>query len=101
MGTEQRRGGAMDAKTILVVEDDDVTRAGFGLVLSDHGYTVGLAADGKEALDYVQANGPPVLIILDMLMPRMDGWQFLKRRDPGWRSVPVVVTTALPVASSE
>jgi CheY-like chemotaxis protein len=91
----------MDTKTILVVEDDEETRTGFGMVLQDHGYAVGLAADGQEALDYVQNNGPPDLIFLDMMMPRMDGWQFLKRRGARWRSVPVLLVTALPISCNE
>ena len=91
----------MYAKTILVVEDDDVTREGFGSVLKEHGYKVDLASTGQHALDYLQRNGPPDLIVLDMLMQGMDGWQFLKYRDKKWRSVPVLIATALSVASKE
>ena len=92
---------ALAAKTILIVEDDDATREGFGMVLSEHGYKVGLASTGQHALDYLQANGPPDLIVLDMLMQGIDGWQFLKRRDKKWRQVPILIATALSVASKE
>ena len=91
----------MDPKTILVVEDDDISRAGFATVLSDHGYQVGLAANGQEALDYVQDHGAPDLIILDMLLPGLDGWHFLKRRDARTASAPVLIVTALGIASKQ
>jgi CheY-like chemotaxis protein len=89
----------MDTKTILVIEDDDVARTGFGTILTDHGYRVALASSGLDGLDYLDKYDPPDLIILDMLMPDMDGWQFLKHRDARWARVPVFIVTALPIAS--
>jgi len=83
------------------VEDDDATREGFGIVLKDHGYRVALARNGQDALEYLQANDPPDLISLDMFMPGMDGWHFLKLRNRRWLSVPVIVTTALKIGSDE
>jgi CheY-like chemotaxis protein len=91
----------MEAKTILVIEDDDVTRMGFGTLFTDRGYRVALAGSGEDGLEYLEKYNPPDLIILDMLMPGMDGWQFLKRRDARWGGVPVFIVTALPVASGE
>jgi CheY-like chemotaxis protein len=91
----------MDPKIILVIEDDDTTRESFGSILSQHGYNVALARSGQEGLEYLQTHNPPDLIILDMFLPGMDGWQFLKYKAARWRSVPVLVTTALSVASDE
>ena len=91
----------MDGKTILVVEDDDVTREGFGIVLKEHGYQVAFARNGQDALEYLQTHDAPDLISLDMFMPGMDGWHFLKLRNRRWLSVPVLVTTALKVGSDE
>jgi CheY-like chemotaxis protein len=91
----------MNTKTILVVEDDDITRTGFGTVLRDRGYKVGLAANGQQALEYVQNYGQPDLIILDMLLPDVDGWNFLRRRDARTAAVPVLIVTALGVASNQ
>ncbi len=91
----------MDAKTILIVEDDDETREGFAIVLSDHGYQVASARTGQDALEYLQTHSLPALIILDMFMPGMDGWYFLKLWKRHWDTVPVLVTTALKVGSDE
>jgi putative two-component system response regulator len=91
----------MPAKMILVIENDDDTRLGFSEILSGRGYRVALAASGGDGLRYLQTNDPPNLIILDMLMRGMDGWQFLKYRDARWPFVPVLIATALPVASAE
>ncbi len=98
---DQRRGGAMAAKTILVVEDDDATREGFGIVLKEHGYRVALVCTGQDALEYLQTHDAPDLISLDMFMPGMDGWHFLRLRKPRWLAVPVVITTALRIGSDE
>jgi CheY-like chemotaxis protein len=87
-------------QTILVVEDDDVTRTGFGEVLSAHGYRVALAASGREALAYLRDYPQPDLIILNMFMPGMDGWHFLKERAFRWTAVPIIITTALGNANS-
>jgi CheY-like chemotaxis protein len=89
---------ATPAKTILVVEDDPTTRAWIGTVLGEHGYAVPLAANGQEALDDLREHSAPDLILLDMLTPIMDGWQFLKHRDAQWSSIPVLIATALSVA---
>jgi CheY-like chemotaxis protein len=54
------------------------------------------AADGRAALAYLRCHPAPRLILLDLMMPVMDGWQFLaeRHRDPGLAAVPVVVCTA-------
>ena len=86
-------------QTILVVEDDDATSAAFSEFLTEHGYKVSLAPNGQEALDYLRDYPAPDLIILDMFMPRMDGWQFLKQWGFRWTSIPVLIATAMGVAS--
>jgi CheY-like chemotaxis protein len=88
-------------RTILVVEDDHVTRVGFGEVLTEHGYRVVLGSNGRDALGYLHDHPAPDLIILDMLTPGMDGWQFLKERDAHWAAIPVLITTALSIANDE
>ncbi len=64
-------------KTILVVDDDASTRDWLIGVLTGHGYRALSAAHGDEALRYLQANPLPDLMLLDMLMPNLDGWELL------------------------
>src|SRR5262249_41248351 len=90
-------------KLILVVEDNEVVREGMPVVLGRFGCKVSLAADGSEALALLRGGLRPHLILLDMLTPGLDGWGFLdqRRRDPALVVIPVVITTALGVASEE
>ncbi len=89
-----RRGSAGDAPKVLVVEDDDATRAMLRRALEKEGWTVSEAVNGKAGLEQVAAD-PPALILLDLMMPEMDGFEFLEglRRNGGPRP-PVVVITA-------
>jgi CheY-like chemotaxis protein len=81
--------------TILVVEDNDVAREGLAAILRREGYTVALAANGQEALDRLKDHPAPALILLDMLMPVLDGWHFLEQLqcDLPRATVPIIVTT--------
>jgi CheY-like chemotaxis protein len=80
---------------ILVVEDDDAIRALVSDVLRDDGYVVHEAANGLEALDQLRRERPD-LIVLDLMMPVMDGWTFVEecRRKHDCDGVPIVVTSA-------
>lgn len=82
--------------TILVVEDDPDLRLVHSEILSHEGYTVLAASDGVEALELVENEGPPAVILLDLRMPRMNGWDLADRlrRRPGWRDIPIVVVAA-------
>ena len=64
-------------KSVLVVDDDPDIRDFLSMVLEAEGYRVACARDGREALDRVRRD-PPDAILLDIMMPRMDGWRFLK-----------------------
>jgi CheY-like chemotaxis protein len=90
--TEQCRG----ARYILVVDDDDDLRETMELLLSTKGHAVVTAANGAEALESLQV-GPthPCVILLDLMMPVMDGFEMLRRMgaDPRLSAVPVVVLT--------
>lgn len=66
-------------KTILVVDDDPAIREAVRGILTDEGFEVALAEDGVAALECLASMPPPSLILLDLRMPRMDGWQFLAR----------------------
>jgi CheY-like chemotaxis protein len=83
--------------TVLVVEDNDDIRELVSLVLTTEGYQVREAQHGKEALDILDAMGEqPCLVLLDMMMPVMDGFAFLQslRKQHKLLSMPVVVVTA-------
>jgi two-component system, cell cycle sensor histidine kinase and response regulator CckA len=83
-------------RRILVVEDDQdilVTLAG---LLEDEGYDVQSVCDARDALERLRRGPPPELIILDLMMPGMDGWEFrtIQRADPSLSSIPVVAISA-------
>jgi CheY-like chemotaxis protein len=80
---------------VLIVEDDDDVREFMDLLLSTSGYETMNARDGCEALEKMRAR-LPCLVLLDLQMPRMDGWEFREHqlRDPSLAQVPVVCITA-------
>ena len=80
---------------ILLVDDDRDTRLRLRAILEQDGWTVAEAGDGKQALDIV-THAPPKVILLDLIMPVMDGFTFLARvrERPGCKDIPVVVYTA-------
>jgi len=82
---------------ILVVEDDRVVRQVVSDVLVDAGYAVAKAADGADALDQLHEH-PADAILLDLMMPVMDGWTFLDAiaQDAQLRSIPVGIMSAVP-----
>ena len=83
-------------KTLLVVDDHADARDSLEILLRLVGYDVVTAANGKEALDLLGSGLAPDLILLDMLMPVLDGWHFLERlqRDAPQPRAPIIVTTA-------
>jgi CheY-like chemotaxis protein len=81
---------------ILIVEDDDDIREALTQILELEGYVVREAVNGREALDICAEDPPPHLILLDLMMPVMDGWQFRSEqmKDPRLAKIPVVVISA-------
>jgi CheY-like chemotaxis protein len=84
-------------EAVLVVEDNPDARETLLLALEQEGYPAVGAANGREALHYLGECPPPCLILLDLSMPVMDGWEFRKRQlqEPEWAAIPVVVLSAL------
>jgi CheY-like chemotaxis protein len=82
--------------TILLVDDDEDLRGLMQAVLEREDYEVAVAANGREALDWLRSGGRPALILLDLMMPEMNGWQFRAAQlaEPAWADIPVVVVTA-------
>ena len=83
---------------ILVVEDDEDVRDAMVHVLQAEGYEAVPAVDGEDALGHLQAGLEPCLILLDLMMPRMNGWQFLEHRDVRASRAPIVVVSAYGTA---
>jgi len=81
---------------ILVVDDDADIRSALGQALELEGYRVAFAANGREAWNALQAGPPPRLVLLDLMMPVMDGAEFLLllRGDTRLASLPVVLVSA-------
>lgn len=87
---------------VLVAEDDMTTREMFRRMLEKEGWEVATAENGKIALERVAIHQPD-LILLDLMMPEMDGFQFLTelRQHPQWRSLPIVVITAMDLTPTD
>jgi CheY-like chemotaxis protein len=85
---------------VLIVEDDADLREMMAQLLSLEGYRAETASNGREALRYLERGDPPDVILLDLMMPIMDGWEFRRRQvqDPQLAHVPVVVLSALDPA---
>jgi CheY-like chemotaxis protein len=86
---------------VLVVEDEDDIRELLVLLLSMEGLEVESARDGLEALAAVRHGARPAVILLDLMMPRMSGGDFLRarRRDPELARVPTVIVSGDPEAA--
>ncbi|MGV3724397.1 MAG: response regulator [Actinomycetota bacterium] len=81
---------------LLVVDDDPLIRDGLADLLRSSGYSVATAEHGEIALDYLRKNALPRVIILDLMMPVMDGWEFRRRQsqDPTLAGIPTIVLSA-------
>jgi len=85
-----------DNDVVLIVDDDEVTRDSLAELVALDGFVAATAPDGVEALEYLRHAQPPCVIILDLTMPKMDGWQFRaeQKKDSALAGIPVIVTTA-------
>jgi CheY-like chemotaxis protein len=83
---------------ILVVEDDPTAREWLRLGLARAGYAVRAVADGRQALDYLRGGDLPTVIVLDLNMPVMDGWEFRREQQahPVYATVPVIILSSQP-----
>jgi CheY-like chemotaxis protein len=85
------------AKKLMVVEDETILRETMVMTLQNAGYTILEASNGNEALQLLKNSAPlPGLILTDIMMPVMDGWEFLEKKtsDPAISAIPVVVLSA-------
>ena len=81
---------------ILIVEDDQATREALAALLNEEGYPVSSAVNGQDALDQLRAGLSPCLILLDLMMPVMSGWEFREQvaHEPALARIPFVLLSA-------
>ena len=86
---------ARDHRRVLIAEDDASIRRMLMVALRRQGYQTAEACDGSEALEAMRA-GHADLVVLDLMMPKVTGWEVLAERaaDPKLRNIPVIVITA-------
>ncbi|HLJ86638.1 MAG TPA: response regulator [Candidatus Angelobacter sp.] len=96
-------GHGSDSHGLLVVDDDEVNRSLVARILGELGWEVHQAGNGLEALALLSTGRIPELILLDLMMPEMDGITFLHeiRKSPQWRDIPVVVITSKDLTETE
>jgi len=82
---------------VLIVEDDGDLRDMMAQLLMLEGFQTASVANGREALEYLHQGDRPDVILLDLMMPVMDGWEFRRRQqqDPSVAGVPVIILSAL------
>jgi CheY-like chemotaxis protein len=93
LAVESERATA--AFRVLVVDDDPSIRRLMIATLKRDGYTFAEATNGEEALERMRSDAPDV-VLLDLMMPRVSGWDVLKVRstDPKLRNIPVIIVSA-------
>ena len=81
---------------VLIVEDDSALREALVQVLADEGYDILSARDGLEAVNCLKKGNRPDVILLDLSMPVVNGWEFrmFQKRDPELAGIPVILITA-------
>ena len=85
-----------DSDTVLVVDDDSAVRTALKELFETEGYDVAVAANGRAALNHLRVGVRPCVVLLDLMMPVMDGWDFRTEqlKDPALKDIPVFILTA-------
>ena len=92
-----------NCKKIMIVEDDHDIREALREALEMEGYQVQMACNGQEGIEILAKTEAPCLILLDLMMPILDGWEFrkLQKKDDKISAIPVVVISALADKASD
>jgi CheY-like chemotaxis protein len=98
-----RRHRARSADLVFIVEDDPAARGAIRRLLEKLGLRIAEASNGLEGLQWLEGHSAPALILLDLMMPVMDGFEFLEelQRRPSLGNIPVVVLTAKQLSPEE
>jgi signal transduction histidine kinase/CheY-like chemotaxis protein len=88
---------------VLIVDDDEDVRSTIKSTIARAGMRSAEAADGQAALDWLAGNQRPALVLLDLMMPKMNGFAFLEaaRKNPDYVDLPIVVLTAKDLSTEE
>ena len=88
---------------VLIVEDDPEIRTALRDLLADEGCTLVEATNGLQAMEYLKGGSRPRLIILDLAMPIVNGWEFriAQRANPAFAEIPVVILSARPEKAAD
>jgi two-component system chemotaxis sensor kinase CheA len=102
-GSEAAQAAQVERKTILVVDDSITTRTLEKNILEAAGYRVLIATDGYEALEQIRSSERPDLVVTDIVMPRMDGFELTRqlKTDPQLSDLPVILVTSLDSAEDK
>lgn len=92
-----------DVSTILLAEDDASSRELFARMLSNRGYKVISVSNGQKVLTYLKENDLPDMILLDISMPIVDGFEVMQHlnQTPEWASIPVVILTGMDLSKAD
>src|ERR1700730_8122955 len=95
--------GTGQAAKVLIVDDDFALRDALCAALEGEGFAVAAVSNGQEALDYLRSGARPSLVLLDLMMPIMNGWEFRaeQRQDPELADIPVIVLSAFARSGDE
>jgi CheY-like chemotaxis protein len=95
--------GQSSSSSVLVVEDDLPTSEALCRSLASMGYMAHVAVNGRSGLEWLANHPIPSLILLDLMMPEMDGFEFLRelRQRPAFTDVPVIVVTAKELTAED
>jgi CheY-like chemotaxis protein len=82
-------------QTVLLVEDDAVIQENLAAILDDEGYDVVCADDGVQALHILKTKPEPHILLLDLMMPKMNGWQMraVMLENPSWCKIPCIIVS--------
>jgi CheY-like chemotaxis protein len=97
------RDDGLAPETVLIVDDDVALRDAFAEFLADEGYDVVTADDGQDAFGYLHRGLRPCVILLDLMMRGMDGWEFRRQQvgDDDLKDIPVVVVSAAGLSEAQ
>lgn len=88
----------MQLKTVLIVDDEEAIRETLRMTLELEGYEVHTAEHGRAALEALEGTPRPGVILVDLMMPIMNGWDFIAAvmQDCRFSTIPILVLTAFP-----